>query len=59
MHVYICGGYYYYLNSCDWQCMRENVGFRVQAAKDRLDEESLRCCLSDQLNQCGMMPQEV
>ena len=48
--------HFYVLNL---QCMRENVGFRVQAAKDRLDEESLRCCLSDQYNQCGMLPQEM
>ena len=59
MHAFVAHTCLKLSSLCDWQCMRENVGFRVQAAKDRLDEESLRCCLSDQLNQCGMMPQEV
>lgn len=39
--------------------MRENVKFQVEAAKDRLEESNLRCCLSNSRDECGMLPQQV
>lgn len=43
------------------QCMRENVKFQVEAAQDRAEEASLRCCLGPPVSvpQCGMLPQDV
>ncbi|CAI8048473.1 Inactive rhomboid protein 1 [Geodia barretti] len=42
-------------------CMRDNVQFRVDAAQDRAEENSLRCCLGPPVSrpQCGMLPQGV
>jgi len=37
--------------------MRENTEFQVQAAKNRFEENSLRCCISD--GECGMVTQEM
>lgn len=44
-----------------YQCMRENVQFQVDAAEQRAEENSLRCCLGPPANapQCGMLPQGV
>lgn len=41
--------------------MRENVQFQVEAAEQRAEENSLRCCLGPPANepQCGMLPQGV
>ena len=40
------------------QCMRDNIAFLIEAARHRLEENSLRCCLSSKLKQCGMLSQQ-